>query len=113
MGEKARENGKNIFNSSHFPLAVLKVLLYNEKEINIFEGGAVMFPFKPNRRYTTIALYAGAVIAAAILFGVLLFNLRAVADGISALTRSLSPILYALVFAYLLSPLVLRFEHLF
>ena len=72
-----------------------------------------MFSFKPNKKYTLIALYAGATIAVAILLGVLLFNLSSVGAWISALFSALSPLFYGLVIAYLTRPLVSRFERLF
>ena len=72
-----------------------------------------MFSFKPNKKYTLIALYAGATIAAAILFGVLIFNLPTVGAWISAFFSALSPVIYGLVIAYLTRPLVSRFERIF
>lgn len=72
-----------------------------------------MFPFKPNKQYTAIALCAGAVIATAILLGVLLFNIGTVITGIASFFSVLTPILYALVIAYLMNPLVVRFERLY
>lgn len=72
-----------------------------------------MFPFKPNKQYTVIAICAGAVIAAVILLGVLLFNIGTVIAGISSFFSVLSPIFYALVIAYLMNPLVARFERLY
>lgn len=72
-----------------------------------------MFPFKPKKQYTLIALYAGTTIAAAILFGVILFHLNTVGVWFSSLVSALSPILYALMIAYLTRPLVARFERLF
>lgn len=71
-----------------------------------------MFSFKPNKKYTLIALYVGATIAAAVLLGVLLFNLPTVGGWISAFFTALSPLFYGLVIAYLTRPLVARFERL-
>ena len=72
-----------------------------------------MFPFKPKKQYTTIALYAGVTIAVAILLGTVLFRLRAVGAAVSNLLSALSPMLYALMIAYLTRPLVARFESLY
>ena len=72
-----------------------------------------MRSFKPTKKYTQIAIYAGATIAAAILFGVILFNLGTVGDLIASLVSVLSPLLYGLMIAYLTRPLVVRFERLF
>ena len=72
-----------------------------------------MRPFKPNKKYTQIAVYTGATIAVAILFGVFLFNLGTVGEVISRLISVLSPLLYGLMIAYLLRPLVVRFEGLY
>lgn len=72
-----------------------------------------MFPFKPNKQYTTIAIYVAAAIAISILFGVLLFNLGAVGAAISSLISSLRPLMYGIIIAYLTAPLVKRFERLF
>ena len=72
-----------------------------------------MLPFKPKKQYTLFALYAGATIAVAILFGVILFNIGTVGGWISGLLSVLSPILYALMIAYLTRPLVARFERLY
>ena len=72
-----------------------------------------MFPFKPNKKYTTIAIYAAVTIAACILFGTLLFYAGAVWDWLASLLSSLTPLLYALMIAYLVRPLVAQFERLF
>lgn len=72
-----------------------------------------MSPFKPTKKYTQIAIYTGATIAVAILFGVLLFNLGAVGGLLARLVSTLSPLLYGLMIAYLLRPLVVRLESLY
>ncbi len=72
-----------------------------------------MLPFKPKKEYTQIAIYTGATIAVAILFGATLFYLKTVGSWVSNLLSALSPILYALMFAYLTRPLVSRFERLY
>ena len=72
-----------------------------------------MSPFKPTKKYTQIAIYTGATVAVAILFGVLLFNLGKVGDLLLDLVSVLSPLLYGLMIAYLIRPLVTRFESLY
>lgn len=72
-----------------------------------------MFPFKPNKKYTAIAIYAAITIAACILFGTLLFHVKEVFAWGASLISSLSPLLYALMIAYLVRPLVARIERLF
>ena len=72
-----------------------------------------MFPFKPNKKYTLIALYTGATIAIAILFGVIIFNLGSIGKVLSDLLSVLTPLIYGLMIAYLTRPLVSRFERLY
>ena len=72
-----------------------------------------MLPFKPNRRYTSVALYAAATIAVVILFATLVIRFASVSDWFARIISALAPLLYALVLAYFLRPLVLRFEGLF
>lgn len=72
-----------------------------------------MFPFKPKKEYTTIAIYAGATIAVAIVLGAILFHLPEVGQALGSVLSVLSPLVYALVIAYLIRPLVVRFEALY
>ena len=72
-----------------------------------------MFPFKPKKQYTTIALYTGATVAVAIILGAILFHLKEVGQALSGLLSVLSPLVYAMVIAYLVRPLVVRFESLY
>ena len=72
-----------------------------------------MFPFKPKKQYTAIALYAGATIAVAIVLGAILFHLKEVGQALSSILSVLSPLVYAMVIAYLVRPLVVRFESLY
>lgn len=67
-------------------------------------------PFKPNKKYTVVALYAAAVSAIAIICGVMLFNLPAVFSFCSRLLSGLSPVLYAGIVAFLMRPIVSRVE---
>lgn len=59
-----------------------------------------------NHKYLTISLYAFGVIAASVLFWLLLDNFSSIKTTFSFLTKILSPLIYAIVIAYLLNPLV-------
>ena len=72
-----------------------------------------MLPFKPNKRYTTIALYIAAVCAITVAVALLAFRFQAVKDALSPFFEALSPLVFGGVFAYLLRPLVRRLELLF
>lgn len=69
-------------------------------------------PFKPNKKYTVVALYAAAVSAISIVVGVMLFNLPAVLGWFSNLLSVLSPIVYAAIIAFLMRPIVSRLERI-
>ncbi len=69
-------------------------------------------PFKPNKKYTVVALYAAAVSAVSIVVGVMLFNLPAVLGWFSNLLSVLSPIIYAAIIAFLMRPIVSRLERI-
>jgi predicted PurR-regulated permease PerM len=72
-----------------------------------------MLPFKPQKQYTTIAVYTAATIAVVILLAVSLFNIANIRAWFAGIFSALSPLVYGLIFAYLLRPLVKRFEKLF
>ncbi len=72
-----------------------------------------MLPFKPNKRYTSIALYAGAVCAITVAVTLFLFRFTAIKEATAPFFEALSPLLFGCVFAYLLRPLVRRLEILF
>ncbi len=72
-----------------------------------------MLPFKPNKEYTTVALYVGAVSAITITIALLVFRFAAVREALAPVFKTLSPIALALLFAYLVRPLSNRIERLF
>lgn len=69
--------------------------------------------FRPNKKYTSIALHALLFCCLAIIVGAVIFHLSEVASFFKSLFAALSPIAYGLVFAYLLKPATKRFESLF
>lgn len=69
--------------------------------------------FKPNKKYTSVALHALGFCCAAIVVGAAVFHLPEVWAVIGSLFSALSPIAYGLIFAYLLRPAAKRFETLF
>ncbi len=72
-----------------------------------------MLPFKPNKQYTTIALYVGAVSAITVTVALLMFRFAAVKAAVTPFFEALTPLVLGCVFAYLLRPLVRRLELLF
>ncbi len=72
-----------------------------------------MLPFKPNKQYTTIALYIGAVSAITVTVALLMFRFAAVKAAVTPFFEALAPLVLGCVFAYLLRPLVRRLELLF
>lgn len=63
-----------------------------------------------NRKYTTIAVYAFLVLAGAILFGVLVFNFDVVLGWIGVGVSLIAPFISGFCMAYLLNPLMKKFE---
>ncbi len=71
-----------------------------------------MLPFKPNKEYTTVALYVGAVSAITIAIALFVFRFADVRAALVPVFKTLSPIALALLFAYLIRPLCSRIEKL-
>ncbi len=69
--------------------------------------------FRPSKRYTTLAIYACAVLAIAMLVVAAAMNLSTVVSWIGSLWRIVTPVFFGFVFAYILNPLVRVFEKLF
>ena len=67
--------------------------------------------FEFNKRYTTIAIYAFLVLAAAILFHGVLTNLGMLSGVLSRISGLLTSFVYAFGIAYLLNPVLKYFEH--
>jgi len=72
-----------------------------------------MLPFKPNKKYNLIAIYAGAVCAITITIALILLRFTELREAVKPFFNALEPILYGAIFAYLLRPLVRRLEILF
>ncbi|MBQ8907206.1 MAG: AI-2E family transporter [Clostridia bacterium] len=68
---------------------------------------------KLNERLFTISVYALAVIAFTVLFGMLFFNLGTIFGFIKDVTVKLSSVFYAIILALILLPVVRRLEHFF
>ena len=64
-----------------------------------------------NRKYTTIAIYALLVIAAAILFVVFVFKFDDFKNTFSWVGKVAAPIICGIVIAYVLNPLMMYFEN--
>ncbi len=63
-----------------------------------------------NKQYTTIAIYAFIVLAAAILFALGLYHISEILDFAMLVLSKLSPIIFGAALAYLLNPLLVFFE---
>ena len=72
-----------------------------------------MTHFKPNKTYTTVALYAAGACAVAITIALLLFYFIPIREAAAPFFNALTPVLWGLVIAYLVRPLVKRLEPLF
>lgn len=77
----------------------------------IFKGGYgislnIYMTLQINKRYLRIGLMAFAVIAASICFYYLIFHGDRFSAQISSLIRVVNPVLYGIIFAYLMTPMV-------
>lgn len=66
-----------------------------------------------NKRYNTIAFYAVLVIAINVLIVVAIFKFDSIMKILSTLIRVLMPIIWGLVIAFLMNPIMVKFEKLF
>ena len=67
----------------------------------------------PNKKYNTIALYAVIVIAVNVLLIVAILKFSAIAKGFNALMDVLSPVIWGLIIAFLMNPIMVNTEKLF
>ncbi len=67
----------------------------------------------PNKKYNTIALYAALVIAVNVLLIVAILKFSAITSFFGMLTTVLMPVIWGLVIAFLMNPLMVNFEKLF
>lgn len=65
---------------------------------------------RANRKYTTIAFYATAVIAVNVLLIVAVLKFSTIMKVISALVSAMSPVIWGLAIAFLMNPLMVNFE---
>lgn len=69
-----------------------------------------MFDFRKNKKYATVALYAGATIIVCALVIMCLMNFEAVTAWLRGFTAVFSPFVYGFIFAYLCCPVLNFFE---
>ncbi len=67
----------------------------------------------PNKKYNTIALYAALVIAANVLLIVAILKFDAIASVFGTLMSVLSPVIWGLIIAFLMNPIMVNTEKLF
>lgn len=67
----------------------------------------------PNKKYNTVALYAALVIAANVLLIVAILKFDAIASVFGTLMRVLSPVIWGLIIAFLMNPIMVNTEKLF
>lgn len=66
-----------------------------------------------NRKYTTIAFYAALVIAVNVLLVVAVFKFSTIYRILSVIVSALTPVILGLVIAFLMNPIMVKFENLF
>lgn len=69
--------------------------------------------FRPNRHYTTIAIYAFLVIAAAILFYEAVLNFSSIMSAGGAFLQFVQPVVNGFIFAFLLNPMLRMYDDRF
>ena len=67
----------------------------------------------PNKKYNTIALYAAHVIAVNVLLVVCILKFNSIMSFFEVITAVLMPVIWGLVIAFLMNPLMVNFEKLF
>jgi len=65
-----------------------------------------------NRKYSTVAFYAAIVIALNVLLIIALFNIRSIMKVVSDILTVLNPVIWGLVIAFLMNPIMVRIEKL-
>lgn len=66
-----------------------------------------------NRKYTAVAVYAGIVIALNVLLVVAVFKFSSIMSLLGNLISVLNPVIWGLVIAFLMNPIMVKFEQLF
>ncbi|MBR1864221.1 MAG: AI-2E family transporter [Ruminococcus sp.] len=64
-----------------------------------------------NKKYHTIAVYAAVVIAVNVLLVVAVFNISKIIDGIMVLLKVMNPVIWGLVIAFLINPIMVKTEN--
>ncbi len=67
----------------------------------------------PNKKYNTVALYAALVIAVNVLLIVCILKFDSIMSFFSMLMTVLSPVIWGLIIAFLMNPIMVNFEKLF
>lgn len=67
--------------------------------------------FRPNRQYTSIAIYAFLVLAAAVLFREAVQNFSTIADTAKLSITFIQPVIYGFIFAFLLNPMLRLYDN--
>lgn len=65
-----------------------------------------------NRKYSTVAFYAAIVIALNVLLVIALFNISSIMSVVSNVMTVLNPVIWGLVIAFLMNPIMVRIEKL-
>ena len=65
-----------------------------------------------NRKYTTIAVYAAAVIAVNVLLVIAFMKFNVLTSTVSAIVSALSSVLWGFIIAFLMNPIMVNFEKL-
>ncbi len=65
-----------------------------------------------NRKYTTIAVYAAAVIAVNVLLVIAFMKFNVLTSAVSAIVSALSSVLWGFIIAFLMNPIMVNFEKL-
>ena len=66
--------------------------------------------FEPNKKYTTIAVYSIIVFAICLIMVIMAFRYNGLVENINSFIKVLSPIIWGLVIAYLLNPIMSFFD---
>ena len=67
--------------------------------------------FEPNKKYSTIAFYAFAVLAAAILLFAIMSNISSIWSGVASIFGFLRPVTFGILFALVLNPILRFYEN--
>ena len=100
------------FNLAEKSVAIINIMLYNNIDYKIITERNNMKLYT-NRKYTAVAVYAGIVIALNVLLVVAVFKFSTILNVLGKLVTVLNPIIWGLVIAFLMNPIMVKFEQLF